>query len=92
MKIDRTLLETRQRNESKCEALHIDTKEIGRKSIYEQRLASSKHAGIHPFCITIDRSAMDYLPHMYGAVNYTVVEDVRKLPARVSDIYRRLTR
>lgn len=57
-----------------------------------QALIEAKHAGIHPFCITIDRSAMDYLPHMYGAVNYTVVEDVRKLPARVSDIYRRLTR
>jgi len=54
-------------------------------------LIEAKRAGIHPFCITIDREAHDYLPHMYGAVNYTVIDEVRKLPLRVSDIYRKLT-
>jgi nitric oxide reductase NorD protein len=28
---------------------------------------------------------------MYGAVNYAVIDEVRKLPLKVSDIYRRLT-
>jgi len=28
---------------------------------------------------------------MYGAVNYTVIDEVCKLPLMVSDIYRRLT-
>jgi nitric oxide reductase activation protein len=28
---------------------------------------------------------------MYGAVNYTVVDDVHQLPVKVSEIYRRLT-
>jgi nitric oxide reductase NorD protein len=28
---------------------------------------------------------------MYGAVNWALVEDVKKLPLKVSDIYRRLT-
>ena len=28
---------------------------------------------------------------MYGNANYTVIDDVRKLPYKVSDIYRRLT-
>ena len=54
-------------------------------------LMEAKRAGVHPFCITIDSEARSYLPHMYGAVNYTVVDDVRRLPAKVSDIYRRLT-
>ena len=54
-------------------------------------LIDAKYAGIHPFCITIDTHAHDYLPHMYGQVNYTVVSDVRKLPLKVSDIYRKLT-
>lgn len=54
-------------------------------------LIEAKRAGIHPFCITIDETARDYLPHMYGAVNWTLVDDVRKLPLKVSDIYRRLT-
>lgn len=56
-----------------------------------QALIEAKHAGIHPYCITIDREARGYLPHMYGAVNYTVIDEVRKLPLKVSDIYSRLT-
>jgi nitric oxide reductase NorD protein len=56
-----------------------------------QALVEAKRAGIHPFCITIDTEARDYLPHMYGAVNWTLVDDVKKLPLKVSDIYKRLT-
>ncbi|MDP2832443.1 MAG: hypothetical protein Q8Q28_03930 [Pseudomonadota bacterium] len=33
-----------------------------------------------------------YLPHMYGAARYIILDDVRQLPFKVSDIYRRLTR
>ena len=66
----------------------------GQYGIEDTRMAlvEAKRSGIHPFCITIDTEGRDYLPHMYGAVNYTVVDDVRKLPLKVSDIYRRLTR
>lgn len=56
-----------------------------------QALIEAKRLGIHPFCITIDTEAREYLPHMYGAVNYTVIDEVRKLPLKVADIYRRLT-
>lgn len=54
-------------------------------------LIEAKHEGIHPFCITIDTEAKDYLPHMYGAVNYVLVDKVHKLPFMISDIYRQLT-
>jgi nitric oxide reductase NorD protein len=47
--------------------------------------------GIHPFCITIDREAQSYLPHLFGAVNYIFIDDVRKLPDRITEIYCRLT-
>ncbi len=47
--------------------------------------------GIHPYCITIDREASDYLPYMYGRANYSIVDRVEKLPLQVSDIYRRIT-
>ena len=65
----------------------------GEYGIEDTRMAliEAKRKGIHPFCITIDSEASDYLPHMYGAVNYTVIDEVRKLPLKVSDIYRRLT-
>lgn len=54
-------------------------------------LIEARRDGIHPYCITIDEKAGDYLPHLYGPVSYTVVDDVKRLPVKVSDIYRRLT-
>jgi nitric oxide reductase NorD protein len=56
-----------------------------------QALLEAHRAGIKPFCITIDHEARDYLPHMYGAANWTLVDDVSRLPLKVADIYRRLT-
>ena len=54
-------------------------------------LLEARHTGIHPFCITIDTEASDYLPHMYGPASFVVVDEVRKLPLKVADIYRKLT-
>ncbi len=54
-------------------------------------LIEARRNGIHPYCITIDEQARDYLPHLYGPAAYTVVSEVRALPFKVSDIYRRLT-
>jgi nitric oxide reductase NorD protein len=56
-----------------------------------QALYEAHREGIHSYCITIDEQARDYLPHMYGAANYSVIDDVAQLPLKVSDIYRRLT-
>ncbi|HEX9113858.1 MAG TPA: VWA domain-containing protein, partial [Nitrospirota bacterium] len=57
-----------------------------RKSLLEAR-----EQGIHPFCITIDKEAQSYLPHMFGEIGYIFIDDVRKLPNRITEIYRRLT-
>jgi nitric oxide reductase NorD protein len=54
-------------------------------------LIEAKAKGIHPFCITIDKQAHDYIGHMYGEVNYIFVDEVRKLPIRLPEIYRVLT-
>lgn len=56
-----------------------------------QALFEARRTGIHPFCITIDRRGKDYLPHMYGHANWVEIDDVKKLPLKVADIYRRLT-
>ncbi len=56
-----------------------------------QALIEAKYRGIHPFCITIDKEAHEYLPRMFGAVNYVVIDEVNKLPMKVADIYRKLT-
>lgn len=54
-------------------------------------LIESKQKGIQPFCITIDKEASTYLPHMFGEVSYVVLDDVRKLPNKITEIYRKLT-
>jgi nitric oxide reductase NorD protein len=50
-----------------------------------------RQRGIHSFCIIIDETVRGYLPNMYGAANYAVIDDVAQLPLKVSDIDRRLT-
>lgn len=54
-------------------------------------LLEAKAKGIHPFCITIDRQAHEYMAHMYGEVNYIFIDKIKQLPARMSEIYRTLT-
>jgi nitric oxide reductase NorD protein len=54
-------------------------------------LLEAGRTGIHPFCITLDHDARDYLPHMYGAARYIILDDVRQLPVKVTDIYRKIT-
>ena len=56
-----------------------------------QALYEAHRDGIHSYCITIDEQARDYLPHMYGAANYSVIADVAELPLKVSEIYRKIT-
>ena len=54
-------------------------------------LIEAKMAGIHPFCITVDKEAHAYMAHMYGEVNYICIDQVTKLPRRMPEIYRNLT-
>ncbi|MET0090265.1 MAG: nitric oxide reductase activation protein [Candidatus Thiodiazotropha sp.] len=56
-----------------------------------QALFEARRQGIHAFCITIDEKGQDYLPHMYGPANYTVIDDVERLPLKVADIYKKIT-
>ena len=55
-------------------------------------LLEARGCGVHPFCITIDKAAHEYLAHMFGRGNYIFVNDVSMLPTKMSEIYRRLTR
>ena len=54
-------------------------------------LQEARQQGIRSYCVTIDRHGQDYLKHMMGPASYTVLDDVRKLPLKVADIYRKLT-
>ena len=65
----------------------------GEYGIEDTRMAlfEARQRGIHPFCITIDEEARDYLPHMYGDSSYVLIDNIDKLPYRISEIYRGLT-
>jgi len=65
----------------------------GQYGVEDTRMAllEAARTGIHPFCVTLDREARDYLPHMYGAARYIILDDVRQLPVKVTDIYRHIT-
>ena len=54
-------------------------------------LREARMKGIHPFCITVDQTASDYLKRMYGEVGFVVIDDVGSLPTRLPQIYQRLT-
>lgn len=54
-------------------------------------LVAIRRAGIHPFCVTIDQTAREYLPRRYGPASWVLIDDVRKLPLKAADVDRRLT-
>lgn len=58
-----------------------------RRSILE-----AKRAGIVPFCLTIDEKAKEYIGHLYGDYNYSLLSDLAMLPQRLARLYVRLTR
>lgn len=54
-------------------------------------LVEARKAGVHPFCITVDPNARDYLRRIYGDHGYTIIDSVDDLPARLPALYRQLT-
>ena len=56
-----------------------------------QRLREARREKIHLFCVTVDQEGADYLPQMYSDANFVVIDDVRTLPQKLPQLYRRLT-
>ncbi len=65
----------------------------GRYGIEDTRraLLEARAKGIRSYCVTIDRHGADYLPQLYGPAHYAVIDDARKLPQKIAEIYRKLT-
>jgi nitric oxide reductase NorD protein len=57
-----------------------------RRALWEGR-----KKGVNSFCITVDKKSRDYLPHMFGEANYTLIDNIEMLPVRLPLIYKRLT-
>ncbi len=55
-------------------------------------LREASARGVHPFCITVDRDADDYLKRMYGEVRFLVIDNAAGLPERLPRVYQQLTK
>lgn len=64
----------------------------GRYGIEDTRQAvqESRARGLHTFCLTIDREAPAYMPHVFGAAGYAVLSNAARLPSVMLDVLRRL--
>jgi nitric oxide reductase NorD protein len=65
----------------------------GDYAIEDTRMAlrEAQRYGIKSFCITVDREAAEYLPRMYANSRWVVIDDVAKLPNKITRIYRLFT-
>jgi nitric oxide reductase NorD protein len=64
----------------------------GRYGVEDMRQAimEAKLQGIHPFCLTIDRHAADYLPAVFGAHQYALLPKPELLPTVLLEWMKRL--
>ena len=65
----------------------------GRYGVEDTRQAvlEARKAGLVPFCVTIDREAGEYLPHLFGTHHYVVVPDATRLPKVLTRLYSTLS-
>ena len=47
-------------------------------------------AGIHLFCITLDAAGSGYLPQIFGAGHYLILDHINDLPKKLPEVYLRL--
>ena len=66
-----------------------------RRYLHEDTRMAVKEAvarGVHPFCITVDTMANQYLPQIFGKGHYLVLDHINSLPNKLPEIYLRLRR
>ena len=64
----------------------------GRYGVEDMRQAvlEARQAGISPFCLTVDRQAAAYLPHIFGAHHYALLQRPERLPVVLLNWLKRL--
>ena len=65
----------------------------GRYGIEDTRhaLRQAREQGLQPFCVTVDKHAGEYLPHLFGGGGYVVIHKPSQLPRELPLLYARLT-
>ena len=57
-----------------------------------QALSAARKQGIQPFCVTVDKKAGSYLPHLFGVGGYVVIRKPTELPRQLPALYAQITR
>ncbi|MEG3639078.1 nitric oxide reductase activation protein NorD [Magnetococcus sp. PR-3] len=65
----------------------------GRYGIEDTRMAirEARQMGLTPFCVTVDRQANSYAPHLFGAQGFRRIAKPESLPTVLPQIYLNLT-
>ncbi|MGB5426680.1 MAG: VWA domain-containing protein, partial [Gammaproteobacteria bacterium] len=65
----------------------------GRYGIEDTRhaLRQAREQGVQPFCVTVDKRAGEYLPHLFGSGGYVLIHRPSQLPRELPLLYARLT-
>ncbi|MCP3868488.1 MAG: VWA domain-containing protein [Gammaproteobacteria bacterium] len=65
----------------------------GRYGIEDTRHAirQARDLGLQPFCVTVDKKAGEYLPHLFGNGGFIVIRKPSQLPRELPLLYARLT-
>jgi nitric oxide reductase NorD protein len=56
-----------------------------RRAVLEARAA-----GVHPFCLTVDRDEAEYLPHLFGMNGYRILRSPEQLPEAMLQLVMRM--
>ena len=48
-------------------------------------------SGIHTYCLTLDPQADDYVARIFGSNNYSIVDNIERLPERLPRVFSALT-
>ena len=54
-------------------------------------LRQAREQGLQPFCVTVDKRAGEYLPHLFGSGGYVLIHRPSQLPRELPLLYARLT-
>ena len=47
--------------------------------------------GVLSYCLTLDPNADDYVERIFGANNYTIIDNVNRLPEKLPTLFASLT-
>ncbi len=57
----------------------------------QKAVEENKARGISTFCLTLDKNADNYVATIFGANRYSIVDNVKRLPERLSKVFASLT-